>query len=501
MKATTHRDHGAPAGAVARDVVAPVGPVACDTSVTREGLVACAGTDAHDRAVAQNESVAPDGPTAPAGSVARLLVDRLEHSTTTVRRLAAERYAIIDQLRQVAETETGASWRDPDDLAWRDLRAEIAAVTHVHEKAAQAQLELARRLVHDFTATLNGMRDGAVSERHAHILVRESAGLSPENLADYEARLLPSAGLLIPTRFEKLAQQIRASLEPEALIERHREALSERRVFVEAAPDGMAWIGALLSAEDAIGASAAVTGIARGLMIEGETRTRSQVEADVFRDFLTDATGLTPPPAGATEPVASPGARRGVRAEVLIHVPVMTAMGLGDDAGLLDGYGPIDADTARALCADAPGFIRILTDPEDGATLSFGRSSYRVPAELKRYLRVRDEVCRFVGCTRSAALCDIDHTTPWAEDGETVESNLAHLCRGHHRLKERGRWNIRHDPGGILRWTSPTGRTYETRPAQRALGRKPPTRVGAPPRPMAEWLLSNTPPESDQPAF
>lgn len=194
-------------------------------------------------------------------------------------------------------------------------------------------------------------------------------------------------------------------------------------------------------------------------------------------------------------PVASPAARRGVRAEVLLHVPVLTAMGRSDDAGLLDGYGPIDADTARQLCADAPGFLRILTDPEDGATLSFGRTTYRVPTELRRYLRVRDEVCRFVGCTRSAAHCDIDHTIPWAEDGETIEANLAHLCRGHHRLKERNRWKIQHDPGGVLKWTSPTGRVYETRPATHPIGRRRP-RVGAPPRVMTDWLLSTAPPDT-----
>ncbi len=437
----------------------------------------------------------------PAGMPARVLVDRLEQSTVSARRLAAERYTVIDQLRELAEAQTGASWRDPDDLAWRDLRAEVAAVIHIHEKAAHTQLETARRLVHDFPTTLDGMRDGAVSERHAQILVRESAGLGPDLLAEYETRLLPSAGLLIPTRFEKLAREIRAALEPEALIQRHQAALADRRVAVEAAPDGMAWFGALLSAEDAIGAAAAVTGIARSLKVEGEERKFGQIEADVFRDLLTDATGVTSPPSGATAPVASPAARRGVRAEVLVHLPVMTAMGTSDDAAVLDGYGPIDADTARQLCADAPGFIRVLTDPEDGATLSFGRTTYRVPAELKRYLRVRDEVCRFVGCTRSASLCDIDHTIPWAEDGETVETNLAHLCRGHHRLKERGRWQIRHDPGGTLKWTSPTGRTYQTRPAQRALGRPTPVRVGAPPRAMTEWLLVNASPTGDEPGF
>lgn len=430
----------------------------------------------------------------------RALVDQLADTAMAFRRLAATRFELIDRLRRAAEIETGATWCDPDDLAWRDLRAEVAAAIHVHEKTAHADIELARRLVHDFATTLDGMRVGIVPETHARILVEHSAGLAPDLWSTYEAELLPFAGRLVRSRFEKLAREVRASLDPEALIERHRQALAERRIAVEAAPDGMAWFGALLPAEDAIGAHAAVSGIARGLMVEGETRTPSQVAADVFRDLLLDATGLSPSAEPGTAPTVSPGARRGLRPEVLIHVPVLTAMGKSDDAASLDGYGPIDAETARQLCADAPGFLRILTDPEDGATLSFGRTTYRVPTELKRYLRMRDEVCRFVGCTRSAAHCDIDHTVPWAEDGETVEANLAHLCRGHHRLKGRNRWKIRHDPGGVLKWTSPTGRIYETQPATRPVARRG-SRIGAPPRAMTEWLLSNAAPDAEHPGF
>lgn len=441
-----------------------------------------------------------DGTGGRADESSRALVDRIAETAAESRRIAAVRFELIDQLRLEAEIETGATWCDPDDLAWRDLRAEVAAAMHVHEKTAHTDIELARRLVHDFAATLEGMRGGIVLEVHARILVEHSAGLAPDQWSTYEAELLPFAGLLVRSRFEKLAREVRASLDPEAMIERHRQALTERRVAVEAAPDGMAWIGALLSAEDAIGAHAAVSGIARGLMVDGETRTRAQVEADVLRDLLLDATGLTPSALTGAAPIASPGARRGLRPEVLVHVPVLTAMGKSDDAASLEGYGPIDAETARQLCVDAPGFLRILTDPEDGAALSFGRTTYRVPTELKRYLRVRDEVCRFVGCTRSAVHCDIDHTVPWAEDGETVEANLAHLCRGHHRLKERNRGKIRHDPGGILKWTSPTGRTYETHPAIRPVARRG-SRIGAPPRAMTEWLLSNAAPDAEHPGF
>ncbi|MET0589654.1 MAG: DUF222 domain-containing protein [Naasia sp.] len=222
---------------------------------------------------------------------ARELVYRIAAQTAVARTAAAVRFELMDQLRAVTETETGASWTALDDLAWRDLRAEVAAVLTVHERSAQVQLDLARRLVHDFPTTLSGLRSGAVPETHARILVHEAAGLSVDLLPVYEERLLSAATELIAPRFAKLAREVRASLQPEAMIERHREALLTRRTALEAAPDGMAWYGALLSAEDAVGAAAAVTGLARSLKVEGEARTMAQLEADVFRDLILDSIG------------------------------------------------------------------------------------------------------------------------------------------------------------------------------------------------------------------
>lgn len=65
---------------------------------------------------------------------------------------------------------------------------------------------------------------------------------------------------------------------------------------------------------------------------------------------------------------------------------------------------------------------------------------------------------------RTADLCDIDRTIPWCWDGETNANNLAHLCRVHHRVKERG-WSVVTDDDGVMRWTSPFGRKRITLPA------------------------------------
>lgn len=156
-----------------------------------------------------------------------------------------------------------------------------------------------------------------------------------------------------------------------------------------------------------------------------------------------------------------------LRPTVAITVPVLTLLGHAEEPGHLDGYGPIDPATARALAASAPSFIRILTHPETGAVLSVGRDRYAVPADLRTWLRLRDQTCRFPGCSRAAVRCEVDHTVAFREGGargRTEAANLAHLCRKHHRLKHTTRWNVEQRPGGELTWTSPTGRRYATRP-------------------------------------
>ena len=157
----------------------------------------------------------------------------------------------------------------------------------------------------------------------------------------------------------------------------------------------------------------------------------------------------------------------GTRPRLSVTVPALVLLGLSEEPGSLDGYGPIDPNTARLLAAGAPSMIRLLTHPETGAILSVGRDRYRVPADLRAFLRVRDATCRFPGCSRQAELCDIDHTLQWQHQHPTAHYNLAHLCPGHHTVKDETAWAVEHtaDGTGALEWTSPTGRKHITEPA------------------------------------
>ncbi|WP_244650844.1 HNH endonuclease signature motif containing protein [Plantibacter sp. CFBP 13570] len=145
-------------------------------------------------------------------------------------------------------------------------------------------------------------------------------------------------------------------------------------------------------------------------------------------------------------------------------VPALSMAGVSDVPGMLDGYGPIDPQTAARIAVNAPGFTRIIVQPETGAVLSVGRNQYRVPADLQRAVRLRDGTCRAPGCGRRVRACDLDHSVAWDDGGTTDVGNLACLCRHHHRMKHLPGWNLDHQPGGVLEWTTPDGKHHRTEP-------------------------------------
>lgn len=128
----------------------------------------------------------------------------------------------------------------------------------------------------------------------------------------------------------------------------------------------------------------------------------------------------------------------------------------------LEREGPVTVEVARQLLA--AGVARPPPGTESSYVVSAARARvHDPPPRLAEQVRARDGSCRFPGCRRSAHRCDLDHTVRYP-DGPTTPGNLAALCRRHHRLKHRGGWTLHQLPDGVLEWTSPTGRTYQTYP-------------------------------------
>jgi hypothetical protein len=81
-------------------------------------------------------------------------------------------------------------------------------------------------------------------------------------------------------------------------------------------------------------------------------------------------------------------------------------------------------------------------------------------ATLAEQVRLRDRHCVYPYCTRPARLCDLDHVIAYDDGGTTESSNLACLCRLHHRLKTHGGWSYQMLELGVFLWRSPYGYLY-----------------------------------------
>lgn len=414
-----------------------------------------------------------------------------------------------------AELPAGLS----DNVAWEwartDMVAELALALRLPESTVSSRVRRTAVLTRCFPRLAEAHADGEVSRWHVDVMLELFERCSEDVRSAADEALTPRALALDPSRFRSVARRWRARHAAPVTPEARRAAVADRHVTVTPADDHLAWLSALLPAEQAYAAFHRISDLAAEVQGPDDERSLPQLRADVMSALLID-----PDARDASRPVRAaprqlpdqdqrhpgrtdgcddpsdadqvdadlsgsrkslPDGARGIRATVVLTVPVLTLLGHDDEPAVLEGHGPIDIETARRLAADAPSFIRVLTDPHTGAVLSVGRRRYAVPGDLRTALAVRDVTCRFPGCARRAARCDVDHSTAWAAGGETAADNLAHLCRKHHRLKHLGRWHVTHRRGGELVWQTPSGRRYHDEPAARLdAGSPPSTGAGAP---------------------
>lgn len=407
----------------------------------------------------------------------------------------ARRAELLDDTRRLSEesSEFARSGTAPTTgwtssvITRRELISSVARALHVPERTSEHLIETSRALMHQLRATHAALSTGLISYRKAESIVDHALSIPSESTAEFESLVLDVAPALTNAQLDRRAGRIRERVHPDSIVKRHTAAVDRRCVELTPGRDGMAWLSAHLPAATATAAYNRVTDLA--LQVEGpnEGSTVTQLRADVFADLLVDGfthdlaveetrpayhtdLGLQGGAATRDTPDSQTTFRfnggrplrsirssigRGIRATVHVTVPVMTLLGVSEEPATLEGYGPIDSLTARKLAGGASSFHRILTHPETGAILSVGRTSYSVPSDLRRWLIIRDETCRFPGCSRSARRSEIDHSVDWQYGSETKHDNLAHLCPSHHRLKHQTAWSYTQNEHGRLEWTSP----------------------------------------------
>jgi len=405
------------------------------------------------------------------------------------------------------------------DAIYRSMVAEFSAAGRIPQGTIEFAFTDARTVSGELPAVWDAFAAGRISASHVREVCRASAIVAEAIrnkrvdagvMGVYEAAVLVFAERETAARTRAHAAQVAAALVGETVTDRHKRAAGERGVTVRSVGDGLALLTAVLPEWLAVAIADRLAQMARQVIrnrtgrasaatpgdeprggtesdadegkifsddtfatdpetdtdsdvedVPADTRTWDQVQADLFADLLLTA-----------DPSAVHGdGLDNIQGRIQVTIAGTTLTGEDDRPAELDGHGPIHPDIARGLAGRNTGWSRLFLGP-DGMVVQ--TDTYSPTEGMRRFLRARDQHCRFPGCRMPVHRCDIDHNHDHARGGKTRVDNLAHLCRRHHTLKhpdipDAHRWTAHQQRDGTITWHSPLGRDYTDRPTHRVM--------------------------------
>ena len=409
------------------------------------------------------------------------------------------------------------------------VSGELACVLHVAPATALSRLGTALAMTAR-PRLLAAVEHGVLAVPHALALLAEISHLEPahgdavleELLGPNQAPVAQPDGQtplgLTPGELRDASRRAIIRRDPATAAARQQRAAKQAGVRGRPGIDGMGQVVIDCTATEMARALAAIDGRADALagsagpdgqeLTVGQRRVQAFLHAIGADQVHVQAVIECPvQPAVDLHQLASSGVW-----SVDVRMPAAVALGLSDHPAVLAGYGPIDADQARALLPDADlvkacvdrttGEVLAVEPPVRNRTWASGdpdaaralrdrlitiASSISsrpdltvrgyVPSEaLGRLVDLRDVTSTFPGDRTPARRCDRDHRLPYPL-GPTSEANLHNLPRHWHRAKHTG-WRTRLLPDGTTRWTAPSHQHYD----------RPPRRTPPPPIPPGTTL-------------
>jgi hypothetical protein len=408
-----------------------------------------------------------------AGADDATVVAAIEECTREAAAADARRLAAIAELasRRVADQGERALWAFD---GWDSAAAEVAAAMSIGQRRASAQMRIAMALRERLPRVAALYRQGLLSSRVVSVITwRTHLVDDVEALALIDAAIADRAigwGALSEHKLDEAIDAWIARFDPAAL--RHTEADMSSRDFCVGDIDDPAGVvsvwGRLLATDGAV-IKKRIADMVAGVCGE-DPRSAGQRRSDAVGAILAGSDQLVCECGSET----CPSVGRSRPSNVVVHVlaeqsavdavtaPTMSSekAATSPSAALILGGGvlpnPLLREVIRGGAKVRPVSMPSV-EPESG---------YRPSAELARFVRMRDMFCRAPGCDVPADRCDIDHTIPHPM-GPTHASNLKCLCRTHHLMKTFGGWDDAQLPDGRVIWTSPSGKTYTTKPGSR----------------------------------
>lgn len=387
--------------------------------------------------------------------------------------------ATLDAVAAFDAADVAAASRHRTTKRWLEHRARLAP------GAAGHLVRTARALRDHLPATRDELAAGSVSTQHVSAITAVVGKVGVEHAVTAEPILLELARTREPAVVRRATAHLHACVDPSGAEAAMRAAYERRGVTLSVVGEH-AYLDGVFDVESAELLRTALAPLMTRAG-EGDRRSTPQRRADALLDLAKrqlDAGTL--PEIGGERPhlsvvVDEDALRSSVGAVSLewtgVAVPASVARRWACDAQLT----PVLAALLPPPGTRSPGAGSSRSAVWVGGgwqPLDVGRASRLVTTGQLKALRVRDGGCVHPECSRTPAYCDAHHVRHWADGGATDVSNLALLCRHHHRTLHAGEWSLHTDsekPGRF--WASTAG---WDRPAQTAADRSPPLHVGAP---------------------
>jgi hypothetical protein len=373
-----------------------------------------------------------------AGQLAAVEPDQLSmEAAAELLELAAEVEKVGAALRLLVARRAAAGPRWHEE-GYRSPAAWVAAVSGSSVGEGRATLQASERLA-ELSGTREALRAGGLSSSQAEV-VTTAAALDPAS----EPELLRAAATLSVEGLKSLAREVRAGA-LEADPERREQLRRRRYLRFWTDPDGLFHLSGALVGEAGAELFSAVR--ARAAFVADEAMAAG-MPAEPPEAY--DADALVALCVGDTRMATFSGNVGGTprQATIVAHVSLEALRRGGLEEGEcceVPGLGPIPLATVEGLLGDAAVVVVASDDEEVSRVWDLGRV---VPPNLRRALEERDPRCVVPGCTVSLSLITDLWRMPDTRE-RTGLSDLARLCRAHHRQKSIEGYALAGGPG---RW-------------------------------------------------
>jgi hypothetical protein len=368
------------------------------------------------------------------GAVDGIDLDALEDAALDdVLRLVQQGMDRLDALRCFAagarETRAlRAAGAGREGRALREVRQGLQEDLGLSPSEAKKLGETGRR-AGEAPQAKRSLQQGKVRPEHVAIITDTLRWLDGDDRERVEEQLVEAAANCSVLELGRLARRLLAEVDQSSAVEAVKRRHDRRSAKVVEKPDGMTDIYARLSDLEAELAHTTIHAFRRP-DAPGEHRTPEQATADALIDIFN----------AALRSQAAP-TQHGERPHITITIPAAN-LEAGTGVGETMFTGSVPATEVQRLARDAK--LRWVTVDPKGVPVNVSEGRSVVRSAIWQALLVRDRGCRWPGCDSPPSWCDVAHAeVPDRDGGPVVLSNVALLCRRHHRMVDRDKWTMR----------------------------------------------------------